>query len=353
MKSLWFYEIKKICSKKSILFIFICLLVIPILLSIKFMPTATEAQTQKKHEGEINGEWMKSLNREETTMDNWEAKLIGNTVLQHSWDLYKEKQFSNEQSDSLMLPISVNDRGITENQAAYIAKQMEKGFPYTYGDHRGGDFIMWAFIVGSLSLGAFMVYLMSNLFNKENDGNLIEVMKTTIGGKKKLAVAKLLTALTIPLVVCTVSSLLYIFIGFLFFDFNSNVSIIVTQVFNPLSYGEAILYGVLFYFVGVCSLSIISSLLSLCLKSSYVSLGICIVLYLLPMLFTSFTIADIPIFLFAPSSFLVLTNTIFNSPFFFIGDQGYMYGSFIPIMWILIIMVFSFIIYKKYQMRVR
>lgn len=216
---------------------------------------------------------------------------------------------------------------------------------FIFDNHQG-----WSMIVNAMSVARFLfailiVFICSKCFNDDHNFNMIDVVKTTQFGKKKLVFVKL-TAILLTCISATIvyTGLITLLSTVLYGLGNWDTSIIfMNGNISPYSFKDAYLGGFALLLLGSITIGIISVLLSVIMKKPYFSFAISLLIMVLPSVLSG-GIAKI-----FPINYMDFLGAYTNFDMIYIFKSYYFINDFSIISTIIIFVILSLITIYYYR----
>lgn len=204
-------------------------------------------------------------------------------ITEKSWDnINIEKTYDEERVYEYSEYIPIN---VAKSQALQkIFKSKLNNTSFIFDDYQG-----WSIIVNAMSFARFLfaiiiVFICSKCFNDDHNCNMIDVVKSTQYGKKKLVfiklIAILLTCVSVTIVYTGLITLLTMTLRGLG---NWETSIIfMSGNVSPYTFKDAYFGGFSLLLLGSITIGFISVLLSVFMKKAYFSFAISLLIMVLP-----------------------------------------------------------------------
>lgn len=367
MKELLYYEIRKWMSIKIFIMTSIVVLLFPMLMALENVTGNRDVDAYKEmYAHEVTADWLHDVEAkyEELRIEEEQIVAASNGAIYYGAALSEEKQnLQNALTTALHTGKNVIEQEYL-NRFDHIENGKEEPYAkaradyakflyaekqtYYFGSAMGGDYIITSLWYGGIVLGIYMLYLFSKIFNEEERGQFCDLLKTTKRGKRDVAKVKLCTMLGVSAIFSTVYMGLTFLIAFLFLHPQLHV-IFDADIF--MTFGEAVFIACVLFVTVLFAFSIIASLLSSLVKSSFVSLAASLLFFMIPIFMQSNEIAGVDVSAFLPSNLILFNNTIYGQPYGFIQGWGYFYHQVMPIFWLVLGSVLCIFIYIKFQRR--
>ena len=331
----------------------------------------TYQKYQKRYRGKVTEEWVSNLEAqyhklETSNHDLNDEQVIEMAVLRKSIDFghyildetWRKENNGNDHS-----------WGYDENgNLIYLSQEARPGVEMDLITHSfeaenhiyAGDTTSWKQAIAAISsygvvFTFYFIYLFSSMYNKENKDKMMSLIKTSKNGKRKLGIAKLLAGLLVAILLpLAIIGIVFVFYQCIFGFGNPNVSFLFqlfenSDVASTFTCGETFGIASLLLIIGSLTIAILSMFFSSMMKSSYRSLAISFVFFILPLALNT-EIGTFAIKLLSPVEYL-------NSSFYSfslissIGSYAFFNVHFIlqTSIWILILVPFIYLFYKNMQ----
>lgn len=367
MKELLYYEIRKWMSIKIFIMTSIVVLLFPMLMALENVTGNREVDAYKEaYAHEITADWLHDVEAkyEELRIEEEQIVAESNGAIYYGAALSEEKEnlqraltYAMSTGKDVIEQEYLNRFDHIENsekepyakaRADYAKSLYAEKQTYYFGSAMGGDYIITSLWYGGIVLGIYMLYLFSKIFNEEERGQFCDLLKTTKRGKRDVAKVKLCTMLGVSAIFSTVYMGLTFLIAFLFLHPQLHV---IFDADTFMTFGEAVFIACVLFVTVIFAFSIIASLLSSLVKSSFVSLAASLLFFMIPIFMQSNELAGVDVSAFLPSNLILFNNTIYGQPYGFIQGWGYFYHQVMPIFWLVLGSVLCIFIYIKFQRR--
>lgn len=214
-------------------------------------------------------------------------------------------------------------RRMSQQEQQHVLADLNARTSFFYGESTGWRMVLNGFAGAYFLFPIFLIILTSQMFNKEKSSNMMELIKTSTYGKRKVAYAKLLAGVLLTLIFTWLlisGILLYAYFHYGLGNWNALLSVLNTGAINPFTLKEAVLGGIWMISVGALVVSIVSMFFSCMLKSRYASLVLSIVVFLLPALIQNDVMKLMPIHFMEVKNvfFSIQMLTLFHSLYYFV-----------------------------------
>lgn len=175
-------------------------------------------------------------------------------------------------------------REMSTEEQKILQQMMNKQNGFYYDHYKGWEILVKSLANSRFLLAIFLIFLTSRCFNEDQSNRMIAIIKTTPYGKTKIAMVKLLSILTLSiLVMLTYFAFMSIGIWLIYGLGNGNVNLsIFLNSPCPYTFKEAYLGGFLLLLSGCLTTALLSAALSVIFKKSYVSFAISLLILMLP-----------------------------------------------------------------------
>lgn len=214
-------------------------------------------------------------------------------------------------------------RRMSKQEQEKVLADLNAKASFFYGESTGWKMVLNGFAGAYFLFPIFLIILTSQMFNKEKSSNMMELIKTSTYGKRKVAYAKLLAGVLLTLIFTWLlisGILLYAYFRYGLGNWNALLSVLNTGAINPFTLKEAVLGGIWMISVGALVVSIVSMFFSCMLKSRYASLVLSIVVFLLPALIQNDVMKLMPIHFMEVKNvfFSIQMVSLFHSLYYFV-----------------------------------
>lgn len=230
-------------------------------------------------------------------------------------------------------------------------REMMNDVTFYFGNYIPAEMFYQLIIAFGPIFAIYLALTITPVFSQEYGMNMMDCIKATNIGKQKTAICKALCSLIlvfgIPLIVLPVFYLITILTkGVPDLD----ITLAVFQSITPYTFQDAVLYGTITLIIGGLAVCSCSLLISSCIKSSYVSMAVSLVLLLVPMILY-ININGVYLSQFVPFFFMIISNVFDTMPFIALGDMVMLYKDIIFVLWIPISIVILLLCLIKYRIR--
>lgn len=226
----------------------------------------------------------------------------------------------------------------------FIKDTLNKEEIFYYGNSDGWKALLSLIANSYFLFPMFLILISSNMFNKEKNTQMMEIIRTSKYGKKKCAIAKII-AITLTAWLFTALLLaadtLYIFTTMGLGNWQVNAAAAYVSI-SPFTFQQIYLSAIALYMLGAFVIVQTCCLLSCLLKSNYVSLLLSTAAIVIP------NVLPGKIFHLFPMQFMELGSSLINGATFQFLDSIYFIKD-IAFFWILPIIVFALIGYYYYK----
>lgn len=236
-------------------------------------------------------------------------------------------------------------RRMSQQEQQKVLADLNKRASFFYGESTGWKMVLNGFAGAYFLFPIFLIILTSQMFNKEKSSNMMELIKTSSYGKRKVAYAKLLAGILLTLMFTWLlvgGILLYAYSRYDLGNWNALLSVLNAGAINPFTLKDAVLGGIWMITIGALVVSIVSMFLSCMLKSRYASLVLSIVVFILPALIQNDVMKLMPI------HFMEVKNVFFSIQMLSLFHSLY---YFVEVVWIWILPMVMFCITSIWQYR--
>lgn len=360
MLNLMVYELRKLMSWKWWILSLSAIVFLPLLFVLSSIPDPIESAYYAKYRGIVDEQWFQkveaeqyqleteyqALSREEKdrqAMDFHNSYFLHSNVYSAGSKIYKQ-EWKNAAS------YSYSNLESSSTFPTFVKETMEAHQPYLFGDSLGAKEVVWTITYMGFFISGFVCFLMSRIFNIEQQGSFHDLLKSTKEGKRKAGYAKIAITLLVPVVLSTIVCILYVGITTLLFHPDFAVSTMVDYSISPFTYGDITFYGCIFVILGSCALSLLAALFSVLMKSSFRSLVASLLLFIAPVFTQSLLWGEVPIArLIFPTNFMFLLHTLEDQPMIELQGVGMMMSTLIPIVWLCILVLLILLITYRFQ----
>lgn len=224
---------------------------------------------------------------------------------------------------------------IEQNEILFLKAYMNQKGTFHYGDSKCWYTFLQVLSTAGMLLMIWVLFISSNLMNKERKLGMLEVLSSCTKGRATLLFSKIAAVFTcgcIGFLVMCGGLFLYAWLSGNLGDMNVNITEKLVYV-SVFTYGEAFFISIGAQLLGVLAVSIIGATISTLIKSSYASLAITIaVLFLSILLDTRLTI-------FMPNEFMMIESIAVRSFTVPLGSQVYFVWKLLPVVWIPLLVV--------------
>lgn len=240
---------------------------------------------------------------------------------------------------------SLYSNTLLQNQEKdFIKDTLNKEEIFYYGNSDGWKALLSLIANSYFLFPMFLILISSNMFNKEKNTQMMEIIRTSKYGKKKCAIAKII-AITLTAWLFTALLLaadtLYIFTTMGLGNWQVNAAAAYVSI-SPFTFQQIYLSTIALYMLGAFVIVQTCCLLSCLLKSNYVSLLLSTAVIVIP------NVLPGKIFHLFPLQFMELGSCLINGATFQFLDSIYFIKD-IAFIWILPIIVFALIGYYYYK----
>ena len=233
---------------------------------------------------------------------------------------------------------------LEDTEKDFIKETLNKETTFYYGNSDGWKALISLIANSYFLFPMFLILISSNMFNKEKNTQMMEIIRTSKYGKKKCASAKII-AITLTAWLFTALLLgadtLYIFTTMGLGNWNVNAAAAYVSI-SPFTFQQIYLSAIALYMFGAFVIVQTCCLLSCILKSNYVSLLISTAAIVIP------NVLPGKIFHLFPMQFMELGSILANGATFQLADSIY-FTKDIVYLWILPVIVFVSISYYYYK----
>lgn len=289
------------------------------------------------------------------TKEDIEGSIVFDIYMNYAKPLLEEKLWDNENgvrgqmfsAGGSKVDAPVYNARITEEEILFLKDEINQIESFYYGQPKQWSSLLITLGTSGMLLLIWIILISSNNVNKERKNGMLELQRTSIAGKRKLILSKLMAVIVMAVIgwlaligITTFYALITGGLG----DANINLYHHLNAP-SPFTYGQAFTIGIIITLLGAIVTSIIGTLMSTFIKSTYQSLGITFtLLFFVPMLLGIFG----PFKYLMPHSFMNLNNsTLMRFTINIFNQVNYLYKM-IPMLWIPIMLILIVVICIKY-----